>query len=751
VSRLPIPGKDAHVWGAILNDFLQKGHHADGSHKLDTDDSLAANSDQAIASQKAVKAYIDGQVSTQIVGDATTTIKGKLRLQGDLTGNADTPLVKSRTGVTVGLVASDYTYDAGMSPGHYADAVNSALGTGNANVFLRGETVAFGHAAGKVVTPVSGARIDGAGIDKTVIQTSRPDYVFKNTAAALLNAVVSNLTIDCQSLATVSGVDIRKFTQFVLRHVKFLGSVQWFARFGNEPSGSTTEISSGLVIEDCEFASHQGIYEMLLLYNLGTADVNRCIFRDKTGTPGAAPTIGIWQKAADITIRNSLFSNLASSAIYYAYSTHRIRIENCSFLNVGQAVRGANVSDNGKFGEKTVQGLGIDSCWMIGGANSTATDAIQVGSVDGFSITNTCIKDYAKGIRIGFGNSTPTAGGDGGDAYYPSRRGVIANVSFININNAGNAVSLNSPLYFANGGDFGQLVIRDCIVYDPNDYLDYAVIFNGGSTATASVLAGSVTGVTVTNTFAWYATPPTVTISGNGSGATATATIDSDGHLTAVQVTNGGTGYTTASVTITGGSYKNITFVDCDFGGKQIRVNDNAQIDWQTVQFINCRNFDTSNLAAATIDQAVKNNARLVSHDGKLGIGVTTLAASTDLQIGDGSTVVTMRLNNVQEKNSNDNIQKIFANFSGKTETLYKNNTNSTSRRSVLDIDTGVYSANGFDTNLGTDLTTGGLVAKRLTTAQRDALGSPGNGTIIYNTSTNKLQAYENGTWANLI
>lgn len=37
-----------------------------------------------------------------------------------------------------------------------------------------------------------------------------------------------------------------------------------------------------------------------------------------------------------------------------------------------------------------------------------------------------------------------------------------------------------------------------------------------------------------------------------------------------------------------------------------------------------------------------------------------------------------------------------------------------------------------------------------LTTTERDAL-SPNNGDIIYNTTLNKFQGYENGSWSNLI
>ena len=44
-----------------------------------------------------------------------------------------------------------------------------------------------------------------------------------------------------------------------------------------------------------------------------------------------------------------------------------------------------------------------------------------------------------------------------------------------------------------------------------------------------------------------------------------------------------------------------------------------------------------------------------------------------------------------------------------------------------------------------------GFLTPQMTTAQRDSIQSPVNGQIIYNTSTNKFQGYENGAWANLI
>jgi hypothetical protein len=48
-------------------------------------------------------------------------------------------------------------------------------------------------------------------------------------------------------------------------------------------------------------------------------------------------------------------------------------------------------------------------------------------------------------------------------------------------------------------------------------------------------------------------------------------------------------------------------------------------------------------------------------------------------------------------------------------------------------------------------LSQNGIFVPPLTTAQRDALQNVINGQIIYNTTLNKFQGYENGAWINLV
>ena len=73
LSALPISTATQTALDAKLDDS-----------QLDTDGTLSANSDTKIASQKATKTYVDAQVSGGATPDATSSVKGKLKLTGDL-------------------------------------------------------------------------------------------------------------------------------------------------------------------------------------------------------------------------------------------------------------------------------------------------------------------------------------------------------------------------------------------------------------------------------------------------------------------------------------------------------------------------------------------------------------------------------------------------------------------------------------------------------------------------------------------
>lgn len=112
MARLPQPGSDQGTWGIILNDFLSVTHQNDGSLKADIvqKSMLAPELQTSIENAEAL--------AGGIAPDATTTSKGILRLSGDLTGNALSPLIRTGavTGGTGGGIATNTITDTNIHP-----------------------------------------------------------------------------------------------------------------------------------------------------------------------------------------------------------------------------------------------------------------------------------------------------------------------------------------------------------------------------------------------------------------------------------------------------------------------------------------------------------------------------------------------------------------------------------------------------------------------------------------------------------
>lgn len=62
----------------------------------------------------------------------------------------------------------------------------------------------------------------------------------------------------------------------------------------------------------------------------------------------------------------------------------------------------------------------------------------------------------------------------------------------------------------------------------------------------------------------------------------------------------------------------------------------------------------------------------------------------------------------------------------------------------IAEMSTFIETLNGYLSDFG-------IFAPQLTTDQRNTIQSPVNGQIIYNTTLNKFQGFENGVWSNLI
>ena len=117
--------------------------------------------------------------------------------------------------------------------------------------------------------------------------------------------------------------------------------------------------------------------------------------------------------------------------------------------------------------------------------------------------------------------------------------------SLLRVTDSLNHTSLTVPVT-ALAGDFNGLWSGVAMVTDVSQIQGATEVVPQTAIATATVAAGSVTGLSMSNTGAFYTLPPTITFAGGGgSGAAATVTV-LNGVLQQVTITNGGTGYTAA-------------------------------------------------------------------------------------------------------------------------------------------------------------------------------------------------------------
>ncbi len=321
------------------------------------------------------------------------------------------------------------------------------------------------------ITTKSNVRIKGSGEDATtILSNTNSDYIFYNSSA-VSNVTIEDMTIDMDDKANASGIRIQNATNSKVNRVKFLngGSGGWFMVLGTPDSVNDDVTNFDNTIEDCTFDTHAGSLEMLLIFNAKNTHIIRPRFTNKT-TSG--PTLGLWQKCYGTRIVDPQFiDNPASSCIYYSITTDDTWIIRPRFENCGAGIRGANVSDNGTFGEVQAKKLVIEKPVYIGGANSADVVAIQVGAVDRMLIDGPFIRGADVGINIDSGTSVGNP--------YRATNWVIRDPDISNCNQSDDSYTLHPGIKFSSigGAMYGKIIggnvydtqatktQRNCIVF----------------------------------------------------------------------------------------------------------------------------------------------------------------------------------------------------------------------------------------------------------------------------------------------
>jgi hypothetical protein len=160
-----------------------------------SDNTSLGNSTTAYPTQNAVKVYVDNQVASASIADATDLVKGKIQLGGDLNGtgsSAATPVI-SNNAVTTAKIAASAVTDAKIASVSASkitgalDIVNGGTGATTASAAL---TNLGAQASANLSTNIT---TDAASLEKYPAVKSIKDYVDTQVAAATIADATTTL------------------------------------------------------------------------------------------------------------------------------------------------------------------------------------------------------------------------------------------------------------------------------------------------------------------------------------------------------------------------------------------------------------------------------------------------------------------------------------------------------------------------------------------------------------------------------
>ena len=182
-----------------ISTLVQTALNAKENTANKSDVTTLGTSDVLFPTQNAVKTYVDAQISNATIPDATTTVKGKLKLAGDLGGTADLPTVPA-------LATKENTIAAGTTSQYWRGDKTwqtldkSVVGLGNVD----NTSDANKPVSTAVQTALNGKEDVANKSNVTTLGTSDVLFPTQNAVKTYVDAQLSNATIP-DATTTVKG------------------------------------------------------------------------------------------------------------------------------------------------------------------------------------------------------------------------------------------------------------------------------------------------------------------------------------------------------------------------------------------------------------------------------------------------------------------------------------------------------------------------------------------------------------------
>ncbi|AGB22158.1 hypothetical protein Mycsm_01767 [Mycobacterium sp. JS623] len=287
MARLPQPGGDSGTWGDVLNDYLSQAHKPDGLIKDNavTANTIAPNSvtNTAIASDAVNATSIaDGSITNALItdgtiqeaklavalqnkidnptiADATSSVKGKVQLAGDLGGTAASPTVTGLQGRSVnssapadGQVLSYSSAGSAWVPATVSSTtVNDATTSSKGIVQLSGD---LGGTASAPTVPGLANKLDTSTAASTYAPKANPTFTGTVTVPTPTNGTDATTKAYVDSAAASGTPDATSSTKGKLQLAGDLAGtaaspqvakIQGIAVSGTPISGQVLTASSG--------------------------------------------------------------------------------------------------------------------------------------------------------------------------------------------------------------------------------------------------------------------------------------------------------------------------------------------------------------------------------------------------------------------------------------------------------------------------------------------------------------------------